>query len=104
MIESGNAEMRICPHKLEKCLTYDQQNIVGPIISLKKRDEEAKNQLFKMNIETSQIVIVESGSCVMGLFRSSPYYVSGLKVKGCNETTDSLTYKKWSVVPLKNCL
>ena len=103
MIESGNTGMRICQHGSEKCLTYNPQSFAGPIISLEKHDEAAKTQLFKMNIETSQLVIVETGSCVMGTFRSYPY-VPGLKVQGCNEITDSITYKTWSVAPLNICL
>ncbi len=103
MIESGNAGIRICHEGSKKCLTYDPKGILGPTIDLNDRDKEAKTQLFKMNIETNQLVIVEPGSCLSGVFRSSPY-VSSVEVHSCDEKTDDKTYTKWYVVPLKNCL
>lgn len=104
MIESGNAGMRLCQIGFEKCLTYDPKGVSAAAISLKKRDEEDKTQLFKMNIETSQLEIAESRSCLMGVFRSYPY-VSGVEVRSCDEKIFyDKTYKIWSVVPLNNCL
>lgn len=104
MIESGNDGTRICQDGSDNCLTYDPNRIVRPDVSiLKRRDESAKTQLFKMDIETSKLVIVEPGSCVVGVFKSS-FYVPGIEVRSCDENTDKITFKKWSVVPLKNCL
>ena len=74
-----------------------------PHISLKKRDETSKAQLFKMNNETSQIIIVESGSCLVGTFQSPPFETGAVGVHGCNEPADDITYKKWFIVPLNNC-
>jgi len=102
MIESGNAGTRICQVESEKCLTYDPKGMLGPTISLMMHDEKAKTQLFKMNITTSQLVIVASGSCMVGVFRSSPL-VSTEEVQTCDGKPADKTYKKWSVVPLKNC-
>lgn len=102
MIESDNAEMRICQHGSGKCLTYNPKGILGPTIDLKKWDKEDKTQLFKMNIETSQLIIVESRSNMIGVFRSSPF-VSGVAVQSGDEKGNDKTYKKWSVVPLNNC-
>ena len=102
LIESTNAGIRICQLESEKCLTYDPKGMLGPTISLMRRDEKAKTQLFKMNIKTSQLVIVASGSCMVGVFRSSPF-VSSEEVQTCDGKPTDKTYKKWSVVPLKNC-
>ncbi len=103
MIESGNAGMRICQVELGKCLTYDPKAASAAAISLKKRSEEDKTQLFKMNIETSQLVLVEFGSCLLGVFRPISY-VSGVEVHGCAEKINDKTFRNWSVVPLNNCL
>jgi len=106
MIESKNSRVRICQEKSNQCLTFafgTEYLPDFPHVSLKNRDEKSKGQLFKMNIETSQIKIVEPGSCLVGKLRNVPY-VPGVGVHGCNEATDNITFKKWSIVPLKNCV
>jgi len=103
LIESGNSGIRICRLGSNKCLTYDPKGIVGPEISLMKRNENAKTQLFKMNIKTGQFVIVdEPRSCMVGVFRSYSLE-SSEGVQKCDEKNIDNTYKKWYIVPLKNC-
>jgi len=106
MVESENAEVRICQEQSNQCLTFASSRPYSPNfppVSLTKRDEKSKGQLFKINNETSEIIIVEPGSCLVGILQTLPL-VKGVGVLGCNKTTDHLTYKKWYIVPLNNCV
>ena len=105
MIESENAEVRICQETSNQCLTFasGMENLPDfPHVSLKRPDKKSKGQLFKMNNETSQLMIVEPGSCLVGKLRNYPF-VPVVGVLGCNKTTDNITLKEWSFVPLNNC-
>ncbi len=95
--------MQICLNTLEKCLTVIMEWIDNnEIIKLTIRNEGEKTQLWKMNVESGQLVNVANGSCLTGIFRPEGM-LSGIMAYSCDKKTEEKTSTKWAIVPIKNC-
>ncbi len=108
IIESENGTIRICQYVWDECIAIFK-NVTEDFIwiDLAKLDYGSVSQLWKINTETSQLMNVEYGLCLLVTIRNHLDGGTIVETESCNEepkTYQFVSRKMWTLVPLKNCI